>query len=144
MTKNFTAPKFLLIIITTIIIQFFPTNCYSIEPEEILQDQKQEYRARAISKKIRCMVCQNQSIDESNAPLAKDLRVLIRKKIKEGHADEEIYKFLTDRYGDFILLKPPFKLSTLALWFLPFAFFIVSVFIVFWHNKKSKEIVEDI
>ena len=84
------------------------------------------------------MVCQNQSIDESNAPLAKDLRILIRDKIKEGNKDEEIYKFLTDRYGDFILLKPPNQLSTLALWFLPFVFFIVGVFVVFWHNKKSK------
>ena len=85
------------------------------------------------------MVCQNQSIDESNAPLAKDLRILIRNKIKEGNNNEEIYKFLTDRYGDFILLKPPFKLSTLALWLLPFIFFIFGIFIVFWHNKKYKK-----
>ena len=90
------------------------------------------------------MICQNQSIDESNAPLAKDLRVLIRNKIKEGKNNEEIYIFLTDRYGDFILLKPPLKLSTLALWFLPFIFFIVGVFIVFWHNKKSMKISKDI
>ena len=86
------------------------------------------------------MICQNQSIDESSAPLAKDLRVLIRNKIKEGNRDEEIYKFLTDRYGDFILLKPPLKLSTLALWFLPFIFFIVGILIVLSHNKKSKKI----
>jgi len=85
------------------------------------------------------MTCQNQSIDESNAPLAKDLRILIRNKIKEGKNNEEIYKFLTDRYGDFILLKPPLKLSTLALWLLPFIFFIVGIFVVFWHNKKSKK-----
>ena len=86
------------------------------------------------------MICQNQSIDESNAPLAKDLRILIRNKIKEGKEDKEIYKFLTDRYGDFILLKPSFKLSTSVLWFLPFIFFIVGVFIVFMNNKKSKKI----
>ena len=86
------------------------------------------------------MVCQNQSIDESSAPLAKDLRILIRNKIKDGNKDEEIYKFLTDRYGDFILLKPPFKLITLALWFLPFVFFAIGIFIVFFHNKKSKKI----
>ena len=124
-------------------IQLFSTNCYSVEPEEILKDEKQELRARTISKNIRCMVCQNQSIDESNASLAKDLRVLIRNKVKEGHDDEEIYKFLTDRYGDFILLKPPLKLNTLALWFLPLIFFIFGVLIVLWHNKKSKKIVED-
>jgi cytochrome c-type biogenesis protein CcmH len=86
------------------------------------------------------MVCQNQSIDESNAPLAKDLRILIRNKIKEGNKDEEIYEFLTDRYGDFILLKPPLKLITLALWFLPFIFLIIGILIVFFHNKKSRKI----
>ena len=85
------------------------------------------------------MICQNQSIDESNAQLAKDLRILIRNKIKEGNNNEEIYKFLTDRYGDFILLKPPIKLSTLALWVLPFVFFIIGIFIVFFQNKKSKK-----
>ena len=136
--KNFISIKYFLIIISVVLMQFFSINCYSVEPEEILQDQKQEFRARTISKNIRCMVCQNQSIDESNAPLAKDLRILIRNKIKKGNKDEEIYKFLTDRYGDFILLKPPLKLSTLALWFLPFIFFIVGIFIIFFHNKKSK------
>ena len=132
--------KTFIIIISICLIQFFSNNSYTVEPDEILENQKQEFRARDISKNIRCMVCQNQSIDESNAPLAKDLRILIRNKIKEGNRDEEIYKFLTDRYGDFILLKPPFKLSTLALWFLPFIFFIIGVLIVFSHNKKSRKI----
>ena len=132
--------KTLIIIISICLIQFFSNNSYTVEPDEVLENQKQELRARNISKNIRCMICQNQSIDESNAPLAKDLRILIRNKIKEGNRDEEIYKFLTDRYGDFILLKPPFKLSTLALWFLPFIFFIIGVLIVFSHNKKSRKI----
>ena len=130
--------KIFIIIISISLIQFFSNNSYAVEPDEILKNQKQELRARNISKNIRCMVCQNQSIDESNAPLAKDLRVLIRNKIKEGNKNEEIYKFLTDRYGDFILLKPPLKLSTLALWFLPFVFLIFGVFVVFFHNKKSR------
>jgi len=116
------------------------SNSYSVEPDEILQNPKQELRARNISKNIRCMVCQNQSIDESDAPLAKDLRILIRNQIKDGKNDVEIYKFLTDRYGDFILLKPAFKLNTLALWLLPFIFVLVGIFIVFFHNKKSKKI----
>ena len=132
--------KTFIIIISICLIQFFSNNSYTVEPDEALKNQKQELRARDISKNIRCMVCQNQSIDESNAPLAKDLRILIRNKIKEGNRDKEIYKFLTDRYGDFILLKPPFKLSTLALWFLPFIFFIIGVLIVFSHNKKSRKI----
>ena len=136
--------KTLIIIISICFIQFFSNNSYTVEPDEVLENQKQELRARNISKNIRCMVCQNQSIDESSAPLAKDLRILIRNKIIQGNKDKEIYKFLSDRYGDFILLKPPFKLSTLVLWFLPFIFFIVGVFIVFLHNKKSKKILKDI
>jgi|TARA_B100000446_G_scaffold51783_1_gene47794 cytochrome c-type biogenesis protein CcmH len=132
--------KTFIILLSICLIQFFSNNSYTVEPNEILKNQKQELRARNISKNIRCMVCQNQSIDESNAPLAKDLRILIRNKIKDGKKDEEIYKFLTDRYGDFILLKPPFKLNTLALWLLPFIFVLIGIFIVFSHNKKSKKI----
>ncbi len=131
--------KIFIIFIFIFISQLLLSNSYSVEPDEILQNPKQELRARNISKYIRCMVCQNQSIDESDAPLAKDLRILIRNQIKDGKNDEEIYKFLTDRYGDFILLKPAFKLNTLALWLLPFVFVLVGIFIVFFHNKKSKK-----
>ena len=132
--------KTFIIIISICLIQLFSDNSFTVEPEEVLKNQKQELRARNISKNIRCMICQNQSIDESNAPLAKDLRILIRNKIKEGKKDKEIYIFLTDRYGDFILLKPPLKSSTLALWLLPFIFLIIGFFIVFHHNKKSEKI----
>jgi len=128
-----------IIILSICLIQFLSNKSYTIEPDEVLKDKKQELRARNISKNIRCMVCQNQSIDDSQAPLAKDLRILIRNKIKDGKKDEEIYKFLTDRYGDFILLKPPFKLSTLMLWFSPFIFFVIGIGVVFYHNKKSKK-----
>jgi len=129
----------LTIVIISIMIQLFLNNSYAVEPEEFLQNPKQEMRARDISKNIRCLVCQNQSIDDSAAPLAKDLRALIRIKVQENDTDEEIYKFLTDRYGDFILLKPPFKISTFLLWSLPFVFFIIGIFILFLHNKKSKK-----
>ena len=119
------------------LFQFLISSSYAVEPEEILTNKKQENLARNISQNIRCMVCQNQSIDDSNAPLARDLRILIRAKIQEGKTDKEIYKFLTDRYGDFILLKPPLKLSTIALWFLPLFFFLIGIFIIYSHNKKS-------
>jgi cytochrome c-type biogenesis protein CcmH len=132
--KNF------IIIIIFILIQFCFNSCYAVEPNEILKNKEQEERARNISKNIRCMICQNQSIDESSAPLAKDLRILIREKIKSGKKDEEIYKFLTDRYGDFILLKPPFKPDTLALWLLPFIFCIIGLFIIIVNNKKFKKL----
>ena len=132
--------KTFIIIISICLIHFFSNNSYTVEPDEVLENKKQELRARNISKNIRCMVCQNQSIDESSAPLAKDLRILIRNKIKDGKKDKEIYKFLTDRYGDFILLKPPLRLNTLALWILPFIFLVIGIFIVFSYNKKSRKI----
>ena len=132
--KNF------IIIISILLIQIFWNNSFAVEPDEILKNPKQELRARNISKNIRCMVCQNQSIDESDAMLAKDLRILIRSQIKDGKNDKEIYKFLTDRYGDFILLKPPLKLTTLALWILPFIFLLMGISIIFYYNKKSKKI----
>ena len=140
LTKNFILTKFLIIIVAICLTQSFSKNTFAVEPDEILQEQKQELRARNISKNIRCMVCQNQSIDDSSAPLAKDLRTLIRMKVQENDSDEEIYKFLTDRYGDFILLKPPFKISTFLLWSLPFVFVIIGIFILFVHNKKSKKL----
>ena len=130
---------FFLSFVSILFFQLLLNVSYSVEPDEILEDKKQEQRARNISKNIRCMVCQNQSIDESNAPLAKDLRILIRNKIKEGNNNKEIYKFLTDRYGDFILLKPPIKLNTLILWFTPFMLFIIGVLVLYLHNKKSKK-----
>ena len=137
--KNYKIKKYFFIIVfltTNLIVSDY---VYGVEPDEILSNKKHEIRAREISKNIRCLVCQNQSIDDSNAPLAKDLRIIIRNKIKNGKKDEEIYKFLTDRYGDFILLKPPFKLDTIALWLLPFIFFVIGIYILYLHNKESKE-----
>ena len=127
---------YILLIITNSIIA---SNCNAVEPEEFLKDPKQELRARNISQNVRCLICQNQSIDESSAPLAKDLRIIIRNKITEGSADEDIYKFLTDRYGDFILLNPPFKTSTILLWAFPFVLFIIAIVVLFRHNKNSKK-----
>ena len=137
-TNNIIFTRIVIIVLILCIAQFFSNISYAVEPDEILKNQKYELRARKISKNIRCMVCQNQSIDESNSPLAKDLRILIRNKIKEGSNDKEIYIFLTDRYGDFILLKPPLNLSTIGLWFFPFIFLMVGIYILFYHNKKSR------
>jgi|TARA_B110000438_G_scaffold290238_1_gene325740 cytochrome c-type biogenesis protein CcmH len=111
----------------------------SVEPNEILKDSILENRARQISKNIRCVICQNQSIDESNSILAKDLRILVRKKLQEGYKDKEIYNFLAERYGDFILLKPPLILSTIGLWFLPLIFIIIGFFVIITYNSKPKK-----
>jgi|TARA_B100001105_G_C22296116_1_gene401733 cytochrome c-type biogenesis protein CcmH len=137
-TNNIIFTRIVIIVLVLCIAQLFSNISYAVEPDEILKNQEYELRARKISKNIRCMVCQNQSIDESNSPLAKDLRILIRNKIKEGSNDKEIYIFLTDRYGDFILLKPPLNLSTIGLWFFPFIFLMVGIYILFYHNKKSR------
>ena len=112
---------------------------YAVEPEEFLKDPKQELRARNISKNVRCLVCQNESIDESSAPLAQDLRIIIRSKIKEGRTNKEIYKFLTDRYGDFVLLKPPIKTNTFILWIFPFLLLLISLFLIYLYNKNSNK-----
>tara|TARA_B110000014_G_C19686683_1_gene359953 strand:- start:55 stop:468 length:414 start_codon:yes stop_codon:yes gene_type:complete len=132
--------KIFLFIFIIFLGHFFTNTLYAVEPDEILKNQEQEIRARKISKNIRCMICQNQSIDESDAPLAKDLRILIREKIKNGKTNDEIYDFLTERYGDFILLKPAFKLNTFLLWLLPFIFLAIGIFFIFFHNKKYKEV----
>ena len=129
--------KFYFCIILFFLSQFFFSNSYAIEPEEILKDQEKEIRARTISKNVRCLVCQNQSIDISTAPLAKDLRMIIRNKIIEGNTDKEIYNFLTQRYGDFILLKPPLKNITLILWLAPVIFFIFGFLILIKHYRKQ-------
>ena len=88
-----------------------------VEPEEILDNKNLEERARNISKTLRCLVCQNQSIDESEAALAKDLRLIVRERLKLGDNDEEVINFIRERYGDFVLLDPPVNKKTIALWF---------------------------
>ena len=92
---------------------------FAVEPSERLSDPALEARARAISQELRCVVCQNETIDESNAPLAHDLRVLLRERIAAGDTDAQATKYLTDRYGDFVLLKPPVEPATYLLWFGP-------------------------
>jgi len=94
---------------------------HAVTPDEMLKDPGQEARARALSTGLRCMVCQNQSIDDSDADLAHDIRVLLRERIAAGDSDEAVIKFLVARYGDFILLKPPVNIETILLWAVPFA-----------------------
>tara|TARA_B100001245_G_C22714367_1_gene347460 strand:+ start:235 stop:642 length:408 start_codon:yes stop_codon:yes gene_type:complete len=132
--------KFITLFFFPFVFIFLSVNCYSVEPEEFLKNKKQEYLARKISKNIRCLVCQNQSIDESDATLAKDFRILIRKKIKEGKSEKEIYNFLTARYGDFILLNPPLNKSTYLLWFLPVIFLLAGIYVIYKHNKIPKKL----
>ena len=98
----------------------------AVQPDEILKDPALEARARSLSQELRCMVCQNQSIDNSDAPLAKDLRVLVRERLSAGDSDGQVMDFLVARYGEFVLLKPRMTAHTLLLWIAPFVILIVG------------------
>ena len=91
----------------------------AVEPDEVLADPALEARARAISRELRCVVCQSQSIDDSNAPLAKDMRIIVRERLVAGDSDKEVFAFLVERYGDYVLLRPPVQNNTLLLWATP-------------------------
>ena len=105
---------------------FLATAAAAAPAPESLPDPAQEARARALQKEFRCLVCQGESIDESGAPLAADLRRLIREHIAKGESDAEIERYLVARYGDFILMKPPFQADTYALWAAPFAVLLLA------------------
>lgn len=107
----------------------FTFNAWAIEPNEVLSDPALETRAREVGKNLRCVVCQNQSIDDSNAELAGDMRVLVRERIMAGDSNSEVMAYMVDRYGDFVLLDPPFKASTYVLWVGPP---VIAVLGVFW------------
>ncbi len=103
-----------------VLLALTPVAASAVQPDEVLKDPALEGRAREISKDLRCLVCQNQSIDDSNAPLARDLRVLVRERLTAGDSNQQVLSFVTDRYGDYVLLRPPFKATTLFLWIGPF------------------------
>jgi cytochrome c-type biogenesis protein CcmH len=102
------------------------TPGFAVRPDEILPDPKLETRARVLSHELRCMVCQNQSIDDSDAPLAHDLRMLVRERLKAGDTDQQVLDFLVARYGEFVLLKPRFEWQTAPLWLAPIAILLVG------------------
>ena len=99
---------------------------FALTPDELLKDPALEHRARAISAQLRCLVCQNQSIDDSDAPLAKDLRTMVREQLVQGKSDQEIMDFVVARYGEFVLLKPRLDSETLLLWGTPFAVLLIA------------------
>lgn len=116
----------------------FVPVAFAVHPDELLKDPSLENRARALSAGLRCLVCQNQSIDDSDAPLARDLRVLVRERLKAGDSDEDILKFVVARYGDFILLKPPLNMSTLLLWSLPGAILVIAGGVILVNTRRRR------
>jgi len=114
------------------------SNCLAVLPDEILTDRTLEMRARALSSGLRCLVCQNETIDESLAPLARDLRLFIRERLLAGDNDEQILSFITARYGEFILLRPPFNAKTALLWLFPPIILSVASGIIFFRIRQRK------
>ena len=108
----------------------------AVQPGEILPDPAMERRARAISSELRCLVCQNQSIDDSDAPLAKDLRVLVRERLVAGDSDTAVREFVVARYGDFVLLRPPFDVRTALLWAAPLLILLAALLFT-WRRGRA-------
>jgi cytochrome c-type biogenesis protein CcmH len=111
-----------------LLLSLFGAPAHAVQPDEILKDSALESRARALSQELRCMVCQNQSIDDSDAPLAKDLRVLVRERLSAGDSDNQVIDFLVARYGEFVLLKPRVSPHTAVLWLAPFAMLLLGAY----------------
>jgi cytochrome c-type biogenesis protein CcmH len=110
-----------------VLLTFAAVPCaIAVEPDEVLSDAALEARARALSKELRCMVCQNQSIDDSEAPLARDLRILVRERLQAGDSDRQVIDFLVARYGEFVLLRPRFSWHTAVLWLGPAAMLLIG------------------
>jgi cytochrome c-type biogenesis protein CcmH len=123
-----------------------PPHAFAVQPDEILADPALEVRARVLSKELRCMVCQNQSIDDSDAPLARDLRVLVRERLQAGDSDRQVIDFLVARYGEFVLLKPRFSSHTALLWLGPAGILLIGAFGLFvvarrYHLRTSSSAV---
>jgi cytochrome c-type biogenesis protein CcmH len=120
-----------------------PSAAFAVQPDEILKDPALEGRARNLSRELRCMVCQNQSIDDSEAPLARDLRILVRQRLEAGDSDKQVLDFLVARYGDFVLLRPPFQADTLLLWGLtPAALIAGAIGLVIMARRRKAVTVE--
>lgn len=122
---------------TMMLVTAFVSPAFAVQPDEILKDPGLEARARALSSGLRCLVCQNQSIDDSDAPLARDLRILIRERLTAGETDAQVIGFVAARYGDFVLLKPRLTAKTALLWGAPFAVLMIAALFLFRRRKGA-------
>jgi len=134
-----TRPLFAVMAVALLLAVLPLSSARAVNPDEMLADPALEHRARVISRDLRCLVCQNQSIDDSDAGLAKDLRVLVRERLKAGDSNEQVIDYVVARYGDFVLLKPPVKASTLVLWVGPavVALFGILALILFYRRRRA-------
>ena len=127
-----------------LILLLFPLHAVAVEPDEVLRNTALEERAREISAELRCLVCRNESIDDSNAELARDLRILVRERLLEGDTDEDVFQYIVDRYGEFVLLKPDMSGSNLVLWLTGPAMIVLGGSLgVFYIRRRSLAAVGD-
>jgi cytochrome c-type biogenesis protein CcmH len=128
------------LVIALVMLAAAPPAAHAVEPGEMLKNPVLEKRAREISKRLRCLVCQNQSIDDSDADLAHDLRVLVRERLTAGESDQQVISFIVSRYGDFVLLRPPVEPATYALWFGPAIILLIGGFgaVVFLRRRRPE------
>lgn len=126
---KFPIDQFLALVI--ILFLGFCDGSLAVEPDEVLKDSALEKRARNISSELRCLVCQNQSIDDSNAPLARDLRILVRERLTAGDSDKEAINYIVSRYGEFVLLRPRLGAKTIILWFAPMLLILAGLYGVY-------------
>ncbi len=133
MIRRLSAP-----LLAALILWTWAVPALAVDPDERLADPALEARARALSQQLRCLVCQNQSIDDSNADLAHDLRVLVRERLKAGDSDAQVLAYLRARYGDFVLLKPPLERATWLLWFGPPAMILIGVGALVLSSKRRR------
>ena len=117
----------------------FVGSAFAVLPDEVLKDPTLESRARTISQDLRCLVCQNQSIDDSNAPLARDLRVIVRERLVAGDSDKQVFDYVVARYGNFVLLKPPLQADTYLLWAMPFMVLLTALGLAIIYLRKRPE-----
>ena len=133
-------PAFGAMMMAVVLLAVTSPSARAVEPSEILPNAELEKRARTLSEELRCVVCQNQSIDDSNAPLAKDLRVLVRERIVAGDTDRQVLDYIVTRYGEFVLLRPPLGLHTLLLWLAPLSVLALAVIFIARHlGRRSSE-----
>lgn len=127
-------------VIVAAAVLFGASLAHAVQPDEVMADPAQEARARALSRELRCMVCQNQSIDDSDAPLARDLRLLVRERIAAGATDGQVIDFLVARYGEFVLLKPRVEGHTLILWLVPPLALLGGGFALWFYNRRRAQL----
>lgn len=126
-----------------ICVLLWPAQPFAVQPDEVLADAALEERAREISKELRCLVCRNESIDDSNAPLARDLRLLVRERLVAGDSNDEVRTYLVDRYGEFVLLKPVFSMANAALWLAGPLLFLIGLIAALRYLRARRPVTPD-